>query len=117
MTVPSKFSLQMAPITVKAAGSVAVCKFGLVAITSHAPAAAPVRLTWQRSVSPINWTEVAMMLGWPERASLTAVSARKLVPVRSSVTMPERPLFGETDVSTSGGGGGVAALDPEMSSE
>ena len=118
VTVPSKFWLQIAPMTVKAAARVEVSKLGLVATTFQAPAAAPVRLTWQRCVPPINWPPVATMSPWPERASLTAVSARKPVPVRSSVTVPdEGPLLGETELRTRGSGGGASAEEPESSSE
>ena len=85
VTGPSKFSLQIALMTVKAAARVEVSKLGLVATTSQAPAAAFARFTWQRRVSPISCTPVAVMSLWPERESFTTVVALNPTPVRSIV--------------------------------
>ncbi len=118
VTVPSKYSLQIAPITVNALVRVEVELSGLVATTFQSPAAADARLTWQRRDSPMSWMPVAGMSLWPDLVSLTVVPALRLVPVMSRVTLePESPLVGVMADSESGGGGGSSADEPEISRE
>ena len=91
---------------------------GLVAVTFHNPAAAFVRLNWQRSVSPMSCADEATISFWPVFVSRTDVSARNDAPLRSMVTMEfPRPLVGVIEASAKGGGGGGSLELPEISSE